>query len=253
MIAVPVLELRGVTKYYGEREVLGGIELTVSEGEAVAVIGSSGSGKSTLLRCVDLLEEIDDGDIYLDGLAVSDPGTDPVAVRRRLGLVFQAYNLFPHKCVIDNVVLGAVLAQGMRRRDALDAGHALLERFGLAGREHDYPDRLSGGQQQRVAIVRALMTRPRALLLDEVTSALDPELVGEVLGVIRELKEDGMTMLIATHEMAFARAIADEVCYLEAGRIVERGPPERIFSDPAEPSTRRFLARLLEADGHGGP
>jgi polar amino acid transport system ATP-binding protein len=242
----PVLALRGVTKFYGEREVLGGIELTVEQGQAVAVIGSSGSGKSTLLRCIDLLEEIDDGDIYLDGVVVTDPGTNPVAVRRRLGLVFQAYNLFPHKSVIENVVLGAVLAQRMRAREALEAGHALLERFGLAGRERDYPDRLSGGQQQRVAIVRALMTKPRALLLDEVTSALDPELVGEVLEIIAELKNDGMTMLIATHEMTFARAIADEVCYLEAGRIVERGPPERIFSDPREPSTRRFLARLLE-------
>jgi len=246
--ALPVLQLCGVTKYYGEREVLGGVDLTVEEGCAVAVIGSSGSGKSTLLRCIDLLEEIDDGDIYLDGVPVTDPGTNPVPVRRRLGLVFQAYNLFPHKSVIENVVLGAVLAQRMRRGDALEGAHALLERFGLAGRERDYPDRLSGGQQQRVAIVRALMTRPRALLLDEVTSALDPELVGEVLGIIAELKRDGMTMLIATHEMGFARAIADEVCYLEAGRIVERGPPERIFSDPTEPSTRRFLARLLEAE-----
>jgi polar amino acid transport system ATP-binding protein len=246
--ATPVLQLRGVTKYYGEREVLGGVDLTVYEGCAVAVIGSSGSGKSTLLRCIDLLEEIDDGDIYLDGVPVTDPGTNPVPVRRRLGLVFQAYNLFPHKSVIENVVLGAVLGQRVRHGDALAGAHALLERFGLAGRERDYPDRLSGGQQQRVAIVRALMTRPRALLLDEVTSPLDPELVGEVLEIIAELKNDGMTMLIATHEMGFARAIADEVCYLEAGRIVERGPPERIFSNPQEPSTRRFLARLLEAE-----
>ena len=164
--------------------------------------------------------------------------------------MFQAYNLFPHKSVIENVVLGAVLAQRMAAREAVDAGRELLERFGLAGRERDYPDRLSGGQQQRVAIVRALMTRPRALLLDEVTSALDPELVGEVLEIVHELKRDGMTMLIATHEMGFARGIADRVCYLEAGRIVESGPPERIFSDPSEPSTRRFLARLLEAGGH---
>jgi len=248
--APPVLELCGVTRYYGERVVLDGIELTVAQGQAVAVIGASGSGKSTLLRCVDLLEDIDDGDIYLDGVPVTDPGTNPVAIRRRLGLVFQAYNLFPHKSVIENVVLGAVLAQRVHRREALDAGRELLARFGLEGREGDYPDRLSGGQQQRVAIVRALMTRPRALLLDEVTSALDLELVGEVLGVIRELKHDGMTMLIATHEMGFARAVADEVCYLEAGRIVERGPPEQIFRDPVEPSTRRFLARLLAAPGH---
>jgi polar amino acid transport system ATP-binding protein len=242
----PVLELRGVTKFYGEREVLGGIDLTVCEGEAVALIGASGSGKSTLLRCIDLLEEIDDGDIYLDRVAITDPGTDPVPIRRRLGLVFQAYNLFPHKSVIENVVLGAVCAQRMSHGDALAAGHALLKRFGLAGRERDFPDRLSGGQQQRVAIVRALMTKPRALLLDEVTSALDPELVGEVLGIIRELKSDGMTMLIATHEMGFARGFADEVCFLEAGRIVERGPPEQIFSEPEQAATRRFLARLLD-------
>jgi len=241
-----VLELRGVTKFYGEREVLGGIDLEVREGEAVALIGASGSGKSTLLRCIDLLEEIDDGDIYLDGSAITDPGSDPVPIRRRLGLVFQAYNLFPHRSVLENVVLGAIRAQRMPRGDALAAGHALLERFGLAGREHDYPDRLSGGQQQRVAIVRALMTKPRALLLDEVTSALDPELVGEVLGIIRELKGDGMTMLIATHEMGFAREFADEVCHLESGRIIERGPPEQIFSDPAHPSTRRFLTRLID-------
>jgi polar amino acid transport system ATP-binding protein len=238
--------LRGVTKFYGEREVLGGIELTVHERQAVAVIGSSGSGKSTLLRCIDLLEEIDDGDIYLDGVPVTNPGTNPVPVRRRLGLVFQAYNLFPHKSVIENVVLGAVCAQRMSHADALAAGHALLERFGLAGREHDFPDRLSGGQQQRVAIVRALMTKPRALLLDEVTSALDLELVGEVLDIIRELKTDGMTMLIATHEMGFARGFADEVCFLEAGRIIERGPPEQIFSEPEHAATRRFLARLLD-------
>jgi len=243
----PVLELRGVTKYYGEREVLGGIDLSVEEGCAVALIGSSGSGKSTLLRCVDLLEEIDDGDIYLDGAPITDPGTDPVPIRRRLGLVFQAYNLFPHKSVIENVVLGAVRAQGMAREEAVPAGHALLERFGLAGRERDYPDRLSGGQQQRVAIVRALMTKPRALLLDEVTSALDPELVGEVLGIIAELKRDGMTMLIATHEMSFAREFADEVCHLDGGRIVERGRPQQIFSEPKHPATRRFLARLLQS------
>jgi len=243
--ATAVLELRGVTKLYKEREVLRGIDLTVGEREAVAVIGASGSGKSTLLRCVDLLEEIDDGDIYLDGEAITDPGCDPVPVRRRLGLVFQAYNLFPHKSVIENVVLGAVKAQGIPRAQALEAGHALLERFGLAGREHDFPDRLSGGQQQRVAIVRAIATKPRALLLDEVTSALDPELVGEVLEIIRELKAEGMTMLIATHEMGFARQVADAVCYLEDGRILERGSAEQIFSDPERPETRRFLARLL--------
>ena len=243
-----VLELRGVTKAYGDHEVLRGIDLEVGEHQAVALIGASGSGKSTLLRCVDLLEDIDDGDIYLDGQPVSVPGLDPVPVRRRLGLVFQAYNLFPHRSVIENVVMGAVRAQGIPRAEALEAGHTMLERFGLGERAADYPDRLSGGQQQRVAIARALVTRPRALLLDEVTSALDPELVGEVLEVIRELKEQGMTMLIATHEMAFAREVADHVCYLQDGRIVERGPPEQIFTAPRSEETRRFLARLLAAD-----
>ncbi len=240
-----VLELRGVTKAYGEHLVLRGIDLAVGEHQAVALIGASGSGKSTLLRCVDLLEEIDDGDIYLDGDPITDPGRDPVPVRRRLGLVFQAYNLFPHMSVLENVVLGAVRAQGTDRKEAQDAAGELLQRFGLQERAQDYPDRLSGGQQQRVAIARALLTRPRALLLDEVTSALDPELVGEVLAVIRELKEQGMTMLIATHEMGFAREVADEVCYLQDGRIVERGAPEQIFTAPREQDTQRFLARLI--------
>jgi polar amino acid transport system ATP-binding protein len=244
----PVLELRGVTKAYGDQEVLAGIDLAVGEHEAVALIGASGSGKSTLLRCIDLLEEIGDGDIYLDGEAITVPGLNPVPIRRRLGLVFQAYNLFPHRSVIENVILGAVKAQGIPEREARESGQALLERFGLGDRGGDYPDRLSGGQQQRVAIARALLTRPRALLLDEVTSALDPELVGEVLQVIRELKEEGMTMLIATHEMGFAREVADEVCYLQDGRIVERGSPEQIFVSPRQPDTQRFLARLLAAD-----
>jgi polar amino acid transport system ATP-binding protein len=243
-----VLELRGVTKAYGEHAVLRGIDLEVGEHQAVALIGASGSGKSTLLRCVDLLEEIDDGDILLDGEPITVPGRNPVPIRRRLGLVFQAFNLFPHLSVIENVILGAVRAQGVADSEARAAGQAMLERFGLGDRGADYPDRLSGGQQQRVAIARALLTRPRALLLDEVTSALDPELVGEVLEVIRELKGEGMTMLIATHEMGFAREVADEVCYLQGGRIIERGPPERIFSAPAEPDTQRFLARLLAAD-----
>jgi polar amino acid transport system ATP-binding protein len=246
-----VLELRGVTKAYGANQVLRGIDLTVGEHEAIALIGASGSGKSTLLRCIDLLEEIDDGDILLDGDPISAPGRDPVPARRRLGLVFQAYNLFPHRNVIENVTMGAVRAHGMARDEAAAAGEALLARFGLAGRGADYPDRLSGGQQQRVAIARALLTRPRALLLDEVTSALDPELVGEVLEVIRELKADGMTMLIATHEMGFARDFADQVCFLEGGAIVERGAPEQIFTAPEREETRRFLARLLAGDRAG--
>jgi polar amino acid transport system ATP-binding protein len=246
-----VLELRGVTKAYGANEVLRGIDLAVGEHEAIALIGASGSGKSTLLRCIDLLEEIDDGDILLDGEPITVPGRNPVPARRQLGLVFQAYNLFPHRNVIDNVTMGAIRAQGMARDEAVSAGEALLGRFGLAGRGSDYPDRLSGGQQQRVAIARALLTRPRALLLDEVTSALDPELVGEVLEVIRELKADGMTMLIATHEMGFARDVADQVCFLESGRIVERGAPEQMFTAPAREETRRFLARLLAGDRAG--
>jgi polar amino acid transport system ATP-binding protein len=219
----------------------------VPEHHAVALIGASGSGKSTLLRCVDLLEEIDDGDVLLDGEVITDPSVDPVVVRRRLGMVFQAFNLFPHKTVLDNVVLGPVRAHGVAAAEARERGRELLARFGLAGREDDKPDNLSGGQQQRVAIVRALATAPRALLLDEVTSALDPELVGEVLAVVRDLKADGMTMIIATHEMGFARDVADEVCFLHEGRILERGAPERMFSDPEQPETQRFLRRLLEA------
>nr|WP_217915957.1 amino acid ABC transporter ATP-binding protein [Miltoncostaea marina] len=240
-----MLEVRGVTKRYGDREVLRGIDLEVGEHRALALIGASGSGKSTLLRCIDLLEEIDDGDILLDGEVITDPSCPPVGVRRRLGLVFQAFNLFPHLSVIENVVLAPVRAGGVARPEALERGRELLARFGLGGREHDYPDRLSGGQQQRVAIVRALATGPRALLLDEVTSALDPELVGEVLGLVRGLKEGGMTMVIATHEMAFARDVADEVCFLHEGRVLERGEPARIFTAPERAETRQFLRRVL--------
>ncbi len=243
----PVLEIRGVTKAFGEREVLRGIDLTIREHEAVALIGASGSGKSTLLRCIDLLEEIDDGDIFLDGEAITDPSVSPVEVRRRLGLVFQAYNLFPHMTVLQNVVLGERRAHGASRAEAEERGRAMLARFGLEGREGDRPDHLSGGQQQRVAIARAFAGRPRALLLDEVTSALDPELVGEVLAAVRDLKAEGMTMVIATHEMSFAREVADEVAFLHDGRIVEQGPPESVLGSPQRQETRRFLSRLLEA------
>ena len=220
----PVLQVTEVTKAFGEREVLKGISLEVREHEAVALIGASGSGKSTLLRCVDLLEDIDDGDVFLDGEVITDPSVDTVAVRRRLGLVFQAYNLFPHMSVLDNVVIGCVRAQGMDRAEA---------------------DDLSGGQQQRVAIVRAIAGRPRAMLLDEVTSALDPELVAEVLEAVRELKEAGMTMLIVTHEMGFAREVADSVHFLHDGRIVEEGPPAKVLDSPERPETQQFLGRLL--------
>ena len=237
-----------MTKAFGEREVLHGVDFTVAEHEAVALIGASGSGKSTLLRCIDLLEEIDDGDIFLDGEVITDPSVSPVAVRRKLGVVFQAYNLFPHMSVLQNVVLGQMRAQGEgARARPRSEGRALLARFGLEGREDDRPDELSGGQQQRVAIARAFAGKPRALLLDEVTSALDPELVGEVLEAVRDLKAEGMTMVIATHEMTFAREVADEVCFLHEGRIVESGPPDQVFGEPREEETRKFLARLLEA------
>jgi polar amino acid transport system ATP-binding protein len=246
-VSPPVLEVRGVTKAYGERAVLRGIDLAVPEHHAVALIGASGSGKSTLLRCIDLLEGIDDGDVLIDGEVVTDPSVDPVGVRRRLGLVFQHFNLFPHLSVIDNVTLAPVRAHKRSRADAEARARELLARLGLEGRERDHPDDLSGGQQQRVAIARALATDPRALLLDEVTSALDPELVGEVLDAIRELKEGGMTMVIATHEMGFAREVADEVCFLHEGLIVERGAPAQIFTAPGRPETQRFLRRLLHA------
>ncbi|HEX6153535.1 MAG TPA: amino acid ABC transporter ATP-binding protein [Solirubrobacterales bacterium] len=239
-----VLEVRGVTKAFGERQVLRGIDLTVREHEAVALIGASGSGKSTLLRCIDLLEEIDDGDVLLDGEVITDPAVNPVGVRRRLGLVFQAYNLFPHLTALQNVVLGERRAHGAAKEEAEERGRALLARFGLAGREDDRPDNLSGGQQQRVAIARAFAGRPRALLLDEVTSALDPELVGEVLGAVRDLKGEGMTMVIATHEMSFAREVADQVAFLHEGRIVEQGPPSQVISAPQREETQRFLRRI---------
>jgi polar amino acid transport system ATP-binding protein len=242
-----VLDIRGVTKSYGDHEVLRGIDLSVTEHQAVALIGASGSGKSTLLRCVDLLDDIDDGDIFLDGQVITDPSVEAVAARRRLGMVFQGYNLFPHLSVLDNVMLAPVRAHGVDRAAAEDRARELLTRFDLEQRAAEYPDRLSGGQQQRVAIVRALATSPRMLLLDEVTSALDPELVGEVLQLVRDLKGEGMTMLIATHEMSFAREVADQVCFLHEGAILERGAPERIFSAPEREETQRFLRRLLAA------
>jgi polar amino acid transport system ATP-binding protein len=243
--AVPVLEIRGVTKRYGDREVLRGIDMAVREHQAIALIGASGSGKSTLLRCIDLLEEIDDGDILLDGEVITDPSVPPVRVRRRLGLVFQAFNLFPHMSVLQNVCLAPMRAHGASRREAEDHARGLLADVGLAGREGDYPDNLSGGQQQRVAIARALATRPRALLLDEVTSALDPELVKDVLGVMRQLAEAGMTMVVVTHEMGFAREVGDRVVFMDGGAIVEQGDPAEVLSAPKAERTRRFLSRVL--------
>ena len=243
-----VLELRGVTKAYGDVPVLRGIDLSVDEHRAIALIGASGSGKSTLLRCIDLLEEIDDGDVLIDGEVVTDPGVDPVAVapppRDRVpGL----QPLPAHDRAREPHARAAARARRCSTAEADERARELLARFGLAGREHDQPDQLSGGQQQRVAIVRAFATRPRALLLDEITSALDPELVGEVMDVVRELKAEGMTMVLATHEMGFAREVADEVCFLHEGLIVERGTPGDVLEAPQRPETQRFLSRLLDA------
>ena len=243
----PALSIQGLWKSFGQLEVLCGIDLDVAEHEVIALIGASGSGKSTLLRCINLLEPIDAGRILIEGEEITARGVNVDRIRRRVGIVFQAFNLFPHMSVLDNVTLGPrkVLKHG--RGDAERDALALLERFGLAEKARDIPDRLSGGQQQRVAIVRALAMEPDVLLLDEVTSALDPELVAEVLGVIRELAAGGMTMLIATHEMGFARDIANRVCFLDEGRILEQGPPAQIFSEPHEPRTRQFLNRIIEA------
>jgi polar amino acid transport system ATP-binding protein len=244
-MSVPVLEIQGVTKAFDGKPVLQGIDLKVEEHTAVVMIGASGSGKSSLLRCINLLVDIDDGDILLDGEVVTDPAVDPQRVRRSLAMVFQHFNLFPHMRVLDQITLAPVKAHGIPKDEAVEEARALLARFGLADRERDYPDQLSGGQQQRVALIRAIATRPRALLLDEITSALDPELVGEVLEVVRELKVGGMTMLIATHEMAFARDVADEVCFLHQGRVVERGTGRQMIESPQEPETQKFLARML--------
>jgi polar amino acid transport system ATP-binding protein len=241
------LVLDGVRKSFGQVEVLRGIDLTVAEHEVVCLIGASGSGKSTLLRCVNLLEPIDAGRIVVEGEEITRRDIDVNRIRRRIGIVFQAFNLFPHMTVLRNVTLAPTLALG-RPRVAAEAGAvALLERFGLADKRNDYPDSLSGGQQQRVAIVRALAMQPDLMLLDEVTSALDPELIGEVLEVIRELAAGGMTMLIVTHEMSFARDIADRICFLDAGAILEQGKPEQILSEPKEPRTQQFLQRIIEA------
>jgi polar amino acid transport system ATP-binding protein len=244
---VNALELQGVSKAFGEHEVLKGIDLEIGEHDVVCVIGASGSGKSTLLRCVNLLEPIDEGRIFVEGREVTAQGVDANQVRRGIGIVFQAYNLFPHMTVLRNVTLAPREVLGRSRGEAEADAVELLRRFGLADKRDDYPDRLSGGQQQRVAIVRALAMRPQLMLLDEVTSALDPELVGEVLNVIRELAAGGMTMLIATHEMGFAREIADQVCFLDEGVILEHGPPSQIFSAPREARTRQFLQRIVEA------
>jgi polar amino acid transport system ATP-binding protein len=241
------LVVEGLHKSFGKTEVLRGIDLSVAEHEVVCLIGASGSGKSTLLRCVNLLEPIDAGRIVVNGEEITARGVDVNRVRRGIGIVFQAFNLFPHMSVLDNVTLGPRRALGLPRAEAEAEARDLLTRFGLADKVDDYPDRLSGGQQQRVAIVRALATRPRLMLLDEITSALDPELVAEVLEVVRGLAREGMTMVIATHEMGFARDIASRVCFLDGGVILEQGPPDRIFTAPREDRTQQFLARIIAA------
>ena len=241
------LVLEGVRKSFGENEVLKGIDLVVEPHEVVCLIGASGSGKSTLLRCVNLTEPVDSGRIVVEGEEITAPGVDVNRVRRRIGIVFQAFNLFPHMTVLQNIILAPRQVLKMDRGGAEKRALELLERFGLLDKRDEYPDRLSGGQQQRVAIVRALAMRPSLMLFDEVTSALDPELVAEVLGIIRELADEDMTMLIATHEMGFARDIANRVCFLSEGRILEQGPPEKIFTSPEDPRTRRFLQRIIAA------
>ena len=242
-----LLRLEGVGKSFGKVQVLRGIDLGVAEHEVVCLIGASGSGKSTLLRCVNLIEPVDAGRILLDGEEITRPGVDADRVRRRIGIVFQAFNLFPHMTVLRNVALAPQAVLGRSRAEAEARATELLARFGLADKRDEYPDRLSGGQQQRAAIARALAMEPELMLLDEVTSALDPELVAEVLEVIRELAAGGMTMLIATHEMSFAREIADRVCFLDEGVVLEQGSPEQIFSAPQEPRTQQFLQRIVAA------
>ncbi len=239
------LQVTQVRKAFGDRTVLDDVSLDVAAGEVVCLIGASGSGKSTLLRCINLLEPIDDGAIHLDGVDISEPGLDPDPVRRRIGMVFQSYNLFPHMTVLRNITLAPTKVLRRSKAETRDTALELLGRFGLADKAEAYPDQLSGGQQQRVAIVRALAMQPEIMLLDEVTAALDPVLVGEVLDVIRELRANGMTMVLATHEMGFAREIADTVCFLQNGRILEQGPPAQVFSQPREQATRDFLARVI--------
>jgi polar amino acid transport system ATP-binding protein len=245
--AAPLLRVRGLRKAYGSAVVLDDLDLDVGRHEVVVLIGASGSGKSTLLRCVDLLEEVDDGVVELEGRDITDPRVDADAVRARMGIVFQSFNLFPHLSVLDNVTLAPRKVHGVAREQAEDRALAVLDRVGLRNKARTHPDQLSGGQQQRAAIARALVNDPVLMLLDEVTSALDPELVGEVLAMLRDLSADGMTMVLATHEMAFARQVADQVCFLHAGRVLERGTPDQVLGDPVHDRTRQFLRRVLDA------
>ena len=241
------LRIEGLHKRYDDLEVLRGIDLTVAEHEVVCLIGASGSGKSTLLRCINLLEDINAGRIWIEGEEITGRGVDVNRVRRHIGIVFQAFNLFPHMSVLSNVTLAPRKALGLPRDEAEARAMELLTRFGLSDKANEYPDRLSGGQQQRAAIVRAMAMRPEILLLDEITAALDPELVAEVLDVIRELAESGMTLVLATHEMGFARDVADRICFLDEGRILEQGPPSQILTEPREERTQRFLQRVIRA------
>ena len=242
-----VLELKNIRKSFGTEVVLDNLSMVVPEHTATALIGASGSGKSTLLRCINLLETIDDGQIFLDGAEISDPLIDVDQVRRKLGMVFQSFNLFPHKTVLENITLAPIKVQGKSRDEAIEAAEKLLERFDLSDKADQYPDRLSGGQQQRVAIIRSLACNPRLLLLDEITSALDPVLVNEVLSIVRDLKSDAMTMVLATHEMGFATQVADEVCFLESGNILERGSAEQVLKNPQNTKTQEFLRRVHQA------
>ena len=240
------LELRGVIKRFGDVTVCDGIDLDVEQGQMVCLIGASGAGKSTLLRCINLLEPVEDGAIYLDGEDIAEPGLNPQKVRARIGMVFQSFNLFPHMTALENVMLAPRRVHVKSRDELRSEVEELFTKFGLADRIDNYPDQLSGGQQQRVAIVRALAMRPEVMLFDEITSALDPQLVGEVLDVLLMLKNQGMTMVLATHEMGFAREAADKVCFLQSGRIIEEGPPEAVFDAPQRPETQAFLARALK-------
>ena len=242
-----VLELVDIRKSFGKELVLNHLSLSVPEHTATVLIGASGSGKSTLLRCINLLESIEDGEIFLDGAEISDPLINVDEVRRKLGMVFQSFNLFPHKTVLENITLAPVKVQGKSKEEAIEVAQKLLKRFDLADKADQYPDRLSGGQQQRVAIIRSLAINPRLLLLDEITSALDPVLVNEVLSIVRDLKSDGMTMVLATHEMGFATQVADEVCFLESGNILERGSAQEVLHNPKNPKTQEFLKRVHQA------